>query len=91
MPKSTGSKTKIRYVAEWMLPEASDAIGDDEVIATRICRSLDEAKRVAMERGMKAGACDHAAVEEQHYSKARGWHTVLRIVGNWTGKWETDG
>lgn len=91
-----------RYWAEWVSLERHNEFGEydpDGAEYSRIpCRSLEDAKRIAVERGKSAGVAEWARVTQEDFLPELGipkksdaaWDTVAVWHGDWSGNWNEE-
>jgi hypothetical protein len=91
-----------RYWAEWISAEKPNEFGEfdpDGVEYSRIpCQSLEDGKRLSIERGKKANVTEWARVTEEVFlpelaipkRSDAAWDTVCQWHGDWQGNWDED-
>lgn len=94
--------TSPRFVAEWISAQHHDETGewipDDDEYSVQYCKTLEDAKRVAVEQGKKANVVEWARVTEQHFMpelriparNSAAWDDVGIWHGDWQGNWDED-
>lgn len=91
-----------RYVAEWIEKQYQDEYGDwdpdrDEYRGMD-CKTLEEAKRKAIENGKKANVVEWCRVTVEEFNASLGiprrssaaWDTVATWHGDWEGNWNEE-
>ncbi len=85
---------KIRILAEWIskngvCPETGEWRPDYDEYSSIECGSVDEAKRVSVERGRLAGLTEWAKVSMQRWDKkSMSWNDEETWSGDWSDNWD---
>lgn len=88
------------FIAEWIAAQHVDEFGewepDMDEYRMQDCATLEEAKRVSVERGKAANVVEWARVSEMQFDpdlgiparSAAAWNTVRIWSGDWQGNWD---
>jgi hypothetical protein len=96
------SAMDIKYYAEWCRAQHVDENGewnpDDDEYVSRLCSSVDEAKRVSVEESQRCNVVEWCRVTVVQFNPAldipkvspAAWDTIAVWHGDWQGNWEED-